>query len=243
MAPLDDLGRTFFDGLYTNRIPVAIAVGAVAVVGIVVAWRAGWFRAARRHPFRAGSLLVVVLIVGLPVGYYLASPIWIRTVLVEPGPIAAAPAVAPVTPVPTANASPTSVTGVGPGSPPPVASEAPTPVATPFAARRIASGSFHGTDDFHFGRGTATIVETAPGSYVLRLEDFSVRNGPDLYVYLSPAVDDHAPGALELGRLKATDGAFGYALPAGTDPADFASAIIWCKQFSHLFAVAPLAAT
>ena len=25
-----------------------------------------------------------------------------------------------------------------------------------------------------------------------------------------------------------------------TDPADFASAIIWCKQFSHLFAVAPL---
>ena len=210
---------------------------------LVVAWRAGWFRAARRHPFRAGSLLVVVLIVGLPVGYYLASPIWIRTVLVEPGPIAAAPAVAPVTPVPTANASPTSVTGVGPGSPPPVASEAPTPVATPFAARRIASGPFHGTDDFHFGRGTATIVETAPGSYVLRLEDFSVRNGPDLYVYLSPAVDDHAPGALELGRLKATDGAFGYALPPGTDPADFASAIIWCKQFSHLFAVAPLAAT
>src|SRR6478735_4670274 len=239
MAPLDDLQRTFFDGLYTNRIPAAIAVGAVAGVGIVVAWRAGSFRAALRHPFRAGSLLVVGLVVGLPVVYYLASPIWIRTVLVEPGPIAAAPAVAPVTPVPT----PTSVTGVDPGSPLPVASEAPTPVATPFAARRIASGSFHGTDDFHFGRGTATIVETAPGSYVIRLEDFSVRNGPDLYVYLSPAVDDHAPGALEVGRLKATDGAFGYALPTGTDPADFASAIIWCKQFSHLFAVAPLAAT
>ena len=49
-------------------------------------------------------------------------------------------------------------------------------------------------------------------------------------------------GALELGKLKATDGAFGYELPPGTDPADFASAIIWCKQFSHLFAVAPLAA-
>ena len=214
------------------------------MVALVVAWRAGWFRAARRHPFRAGSLLVVVLIVGLPLGYYLASPIWIRTVLVEPGPIAAAPASR------ARHARPDGER---------IAHErqrrelpdrhrrshpsAPTPVATPFAARRIASGSFHGTDDFHFGRGTATIVETAPGSYVLRLEDFSVRNGPDLYVYLSPAVDDHAAGALELGRLKATDGAFGYALPAGTDPADFASAIIWCKQFSHLFAVAPLAAT
>ena len=76
----------------------------------------------------------------------------------------------------------------------------------------------------------------------LRLADFSVRNGPDLFVYLSPDADDYDDGALELGRLKATDGAFGYDLPPGTDPADFASAIIWCKQFSHLFAVAPLAA-
>ena len=194
MAPLDDLGRTFFDGLYTNRIPVAIAVSAVALVvdRRRMACRLVPGRATPPVPRR--ELLVVVLIVGLPLGYYLASPIWIRTVLVEPGPIAAAPAVAPVTPVPTANASPTSVTGVGPASPPPVASEAPTPVATPFAARRIASGPFHGTDDFHFGAGTATIVETAPGSYVLRLEDFSVRNGPDLYVYLSPAVDDYARG-------------------------------------------------
>ncbi len=240
MASLDDLQRTFLDGLYTNRIPFAIALTAVALVGLVVAWRAGWVRAARRHPFRAGSLLVLVLVVGVPVGYYLASPIWIRTVLVEPGPIAAAPAVAPV---PTATASHTSATRGGSVSTQPAPSERPTPAATPFAARRIASGSFHGTDDFHFGRGTATIVEAAPGSYVIRLEDFSVRNGPDLYVYLSPAVDDHAPGSLEVGRLKATDGAFGYPLPAGTDPTDFASAIIWCKQFSHLFAVAPLAAT
>ena len=243
MASLDDLQRTFFDGIYTNRSRGAWAVTALAGVALVIAGGAGWFRAARRHPFRAASLLIVVLIVGLPVGYYLASPIWIRTVLVEPGPIAAAPAVAPVTPIPTPIATPMSVS-VGPSAPrPPAASGRPSPVAPPFAARRIASGSFHGTDDFHFGRGTATIVETAPGSYVIRLEDFSVRNGPDLYVYLSPAVDDHAPGALELGRLKATDGAFGYALPAGADPADFASAIIWCKQFSHLFAVAPLAAT
>ena len=106
----------------------------------------------------------------------------------------------------------------------------------------MASGAFHGTDDFHFGRGTARIVETAPGRYALRLAEFSVRNGPDLYVYLSPEADDYATDALELGKLKATDGAFGYDLPPGTDPAHFASAIVWCKQFSHLFAVAPLAA-
>jgi hypothetical protein len=39
--------------------------------------------------------------------------------------------------------------------------------------------------------------------------------------------------------LKAADGWFGYRLPAGTDPSLFRSAIIWCKEFSHLFAVAP----
>src|SRR4029079_1191917 len=119
--------RAFFDGLYTNRVPFAVAVTAVALVALVVAWRAGWIRAARRHPIRAGTLLVIVLIVGLPVGYYLASPIWIRTVLVEPGPIAAAPAVAPVTPVPTQTASHTSVTGGGPVSTPTAASWPTTP--------------------------------------------------------------------------------------------------------------------
>ena len=115
----------------------------------------------------------------------------------------------------------------------------PTPAPTAFRPAVIATGSFHGSDDFHFGQGTATIVETAPGRYRLRFADFSVRNGPDLYVYLSPAADGYADGSLELGRLKATDGAFGYDLPAGTDPADFASAVVWCKQFSHLFATAP----
>ena len=122
-------------------------------------------------------------------------------------------------------------------------SPTPTPTAEPtaFQPAVVATGSFHGSDDFHFGRGTATIVETAPGRYRLRFADFSVRNGPDLFVYLSPSADGYADGSLELGRLKATDGAFGYDLPAGTDPADFASAVVWCKQFSHLFATAPLA--
>ena len=111
----------------------------------------------------------------------------------------------------------------------------------PFVPITVVAGAFHGADDFHFGEGTASIIETAPGRYTLRFEAFSVRNGPDLYVYLSPDASGYADGALELGTLKATDGAFGYELPEGTDPADFGSAVIWCKQFAVLFAVAPLA--
>ena len=48
--------------------------------------------------------------------------------------------------------------------------------------------------------------------------------------------------ALEVARLKATDGSFNIPLPDGADPTEHRSVLIWCKQFSHLFAVAPLGA-
>ena len=74
----------------------------------------------------------------------------------------------------------------------------------------------------------------------MRFEDFSVRNGPDLFVYLSPDPNGYADGAINLGELKATDGAFNYAIPPDIDIAQFRSAIVWCKQFSVEFASAPL---
>ena len=234
MEFLDGLGRTFFNALYDLRVPVAIGSVVAVLVLALVAWRRGWFAAARRHPGRTGVLVAVALAVGVPLTWYLASPLFITTVLVEPAPVRGAaaetPAAATVAPTP-ARASATS--SIAPTAPPA------TPDPTPFQPVTRTSGSFHGSDDFHFGRGTATIIETAPGRFHLRLEDFSVRNGPDLFVYLSPAEDGYSDGALEIGRLKATDGAFGYDLPAGTDPDDFESAIVWCKQFSHLFATAP----
>jgi Electron transfer DM13 len=233
---LDDLQRSLFDALYTYRIPILIGSIVAAIVVLVIAWQRGWFESARRHPARAVALGVVVLAIGLPLAYYTASPLFIRTELIEDSPIAAAsvPTAAPAaaTPTTTSSADPT----------PSAAAPTSAPIVEPvvFSPRIISTGSFQGTDDFHFGSGTATLIETAPGEYRLRLEDFSVRNGPDLFVYLSPKANDYARGALELGRLKATDGSFNYTLPQGGDPAHFESAIIWCKQFSHLFAFAPL---
>ncbi len=231
MDALADFGRVFFNALYDYRLLIAMATIVAAVVVVVIAWRRGWFAAARRHPGRSALALAIALAVGAPLAWYLASPIWIRTSLVEAGPTAA-PSLASI-PAP-------SVASPAPTAPPTSAPTAsPTPEPTPFAPVTVASGRFEGTDEFHFGRGTASIIEVEPGRYHLRLEDFSVRNGPDLYVYLSTAADDYADDAVEVGLLKATDGSFGYDLPAGTDPSRFRSAIIWCKQFSHLFAVAP----
>src|SRR3989304_887301 len=44
--------------------------------------------------------------------------------------------------------------------------------------------------------------------------------------------------ALNLGRLKATDGAFNYEIPAGIDLKGVKSVVVWCRQFDVLFAVA-----
>jgi hypothetical protein len=236
----DELQRAFLDAIYTYRILVGLAGGGFVVGAALVAWRRGWFGVARRNPVRAGILLAIALAIALPLGYYVASPLWIRTELIEPDPVAIDALAS--TPVPPSARADIATPVESPASPRPDVSASAAPSAPSVVARRLASGSFHGTDDFHFGRGTATIIETALGAYTLRLEAFSVRNGPDLFVYLSPNANDYAKGAVEVGRLKATDGAFGYELPPGTDPADFASAIIWCKQFSHLFAVAPLEA-
>jgi hypothetical protein len=221
--------------LYEQRVLVAILSVVAVVAALVIARRLGVDRAARRRPRLTASILAIGLVVALPMAWYLASPLFIRTELVEP------PVVAAVDPVPTPQArspqpasTPDTEVTASPSTSPTPAIETPPPLAT---AR---SGEFQGTDEFHFGRGTATLLETAPGEWVLRFDDFSVRNGPDLFVYLSPAKDDYADGALEVARLKATDGSFNVPLPEGTDPSTHRSVLVWCKQFSHLFAFATL---
>ncbi len=235
MPSIGDLANHIGHALYEARLVVAaVSVGALIVV-VVVARRLGWFAAARRHPRRTAAAVMVAAALIAPVGWYLGSPIFIRTALVEAGPVGAATLRSPVA---TETAGPLRSPPATPSRPSATPSPMPTPRA--FPARTVATGAFIGTDEFHFGRGTARIIEVEPGRFHLRLEDFSVRNGPDLYVYLSPEPDGYDPIAVELGRLKATDGAFGYDLPSGTDPATFRSALIWCKQFSHLFAYATL---
>lgn len=240
MEIFGEVERLFATSLYPLRIPIAIGLVAAAIALVMVARRRGWLAAARRHPARSAVLIVAVLGVGLPSAYYLGSPLFIRTALVEPDLVAdalASPTVQPPAPTSTP-AVPGRSAGAASASP---TGREQTAAPSPFVAATVATGSFVGADDFHFGKGTATIVEAAPGVFTLRFKDFSVRNGPDLFVYLSSDAKGYTAGALELGKLKATDGAFSYALPAVADPTRFASAVIWCKQFSVQFAVAPLA--
>jgi len=110
----------------------------------------------------------------------------------------------------------------------------------PFRPREARRGVWEGADAFHFAEGDALIIEVAPGRYVLRVENFSVRNGPDLFMYLSPDPDGYAEGGLTLGELRATDGSFNYEIPEGTDLSLFKSVVVWCERFAVLFATATL---
>ena len=245
MEIFGDIERFVAQSLYPYRVPLAI-LALVALVGlVVVAWRRGWFAAMRRHPLATILGVVGLLVVLTPVTWYLASPLIITTSVVEAAPPTNSPTVAPAIATAESPAIPSGAPGSPlpgalsnvPGATPlPAAPGSSAPVATPVERR----GSFEGADDFHFGRGTARLILGADGSWTVRFEDFAVRNGPDLFVYLSPQPDRYSKKALELGRLKADRGAFNYQLPAGTDPSAFRSVVVWCKQFAVQFAHATL---
>ena len=230
MNLIGDLERLFATSLYPNRVPIAAAVIVAGVLLLLLARRRGWFAAARRHPGRTAAVLVIALSVGLPSAWYLGSPLFIRTALNEPAPSASP------SPAQALSADPTALESVAPDANTPSASTAPT---TP-ALANIRTGTFKGSDDFHFGSGTATLIETTPGAWTIRFENFSVRNGPDLFVYVSSDPSGYTSSAIEVGSLRATDGNFNMDLPSGVVPDGAASIVIWCKQFAVQFAAAPL---
>lgn len=110
----------------------------------------------------------------------------------------------------------------------------------------VVEGSFRDADSFHKGSGSATVYRLDDGSYVLRLEDFRVTNGPDLHVYLGEASnptsssDVRDGGYLDLGPLKGNLGNQNYDVPAGTDISQYRSVVIYCEPFHVVFAVATL---
>ena len=89
MPSIGDIANDVARSLYEYRILVAVVSILLAILLAVVAQRLGWLAAARRHPRRTGSIAVAALLVALPMGWYLGSPIFIRTSLVEAGPLGA----------------------------------------------------------------------------------------------------------------------------------------------------------
>jgi hypothetical protein len=73
--------------------------------------------------------------------------------------------------------------------------------------------------------------------YKVKLENFTISDGPDLKVYLSKA--DHPSEFVNLGNLTS---ATVYEIPQQVNVAAYSHVLIHCQQYNHLFAIAALTA-
>jgi len=107
------------------------------------------------------------------------------------------------------------------------------------SATVLKSGQFADGDSLHKGRGSVSVIKVDTGPILKFENDFTVTNGPDLFVYLSPnASGDELGDFASLGRLKSTSGEQIYNLPENFE--DYKSVVIWCRAFSVEFATAEL---
>ena len=129
-------------------------------------------------------------------------------------------------------------------------SVAPTAVmadkAAPAGPVALTTGTFiAGSTPGDKAAGTATIYRLEDGKPLLRLEEFSTTNGPDLFVVLSSSVNPDQDGLkngayVQLDALKGNLGNQNYELPADVDLSQYKSVVIWCRTFNIVFGYAPL---
>ena len=83
--------------------------------------------------------------------------------------------------------------------------------------------------------GNAKIYSNVTNGNILKLENFSISDGPDLKVYLSKT---NSPS--DFVNLGALTSATTYAIPTQVNIADYPFVLIHCQQYNHLFAIAAL---
>lgn len=170
-------------------------------------------------------MVAAVLIVAI--GWYLGSPLFIRTTVNEPLPTAAV--ITPTTPV----VSPAATLG---------ATAPPSSSKTTFSRR----GQLGYVDALHNGKGTVLMGVVSfccpvGDQYFLRFEDVAITNAPDVHVYLSKERGGtwSETTSKYLGPLKATNGSFNYEV-APSDAGEYKSVVVWCRAFAVLVTWADL---
>lgn len=195
-----------------------------------------------RRKVSVSSLLVSgVIIAGLlALAWFLISPLFIDDVVDEgfpTAPVATQPSEAVIAVTATA-AMKIAMAET------PTAMEEPMPVDDSASMTLLTQGNFYSVA--HDGQGQATIYQLADGARVLRFENFSVLNGPQLHVYLTSAnpitdsVGVELPNSIDLGPLKGNIGDQNYTIPPGLDLSAYQSVVIWCVPFRVAFNAAPM---
>ena len=207
------------------------------------------------YGYRKGLHLVIwrrriaVAIVGTPTlgaiivaGWYLGSPLFTSKTVIEEFPFSFAATVPSTMTRGDVEMTMASIAKLDDR----VSEEMPVSLTGTAAPAKIKSGEFRDADGFHKGSGEATIYRSPDGSRLLRLENFSVTNGPNLHVILTPhsgpdsSGEVKSPGYVDLGRLKGNKGDQNYPIPDDVDVDSQMSVVIYCVPFSVVFSVATL---
>jgi hypothetical protein len=109
----------------------------------------------------------------------------------------------------------------------------------------ILTGDFTSIDSLHQGAGVVSIYQVGDRRYVLRLDPFTVTNGPDLHVLLStqPAPrtsTDALTGHLDLGELASNSVAQNFEIPAGTFLDVYKGVVIYSRSLNFVYTTAEL---
>lgn len=97
-------------------------------------------------------------------------------------------------------------------------------------------GAFVDLRTGHELSGDAAFLANSSNEYILRFENFSVVNGPDVNVYLSKTAEFR--DVIDLGDLKGTQGNINYQVPVNVDPGEYKFVLIWCAKYAVLFGYA-----
>lgn len=112
----------------------------------------------------------------------------------------------------------------------------------------LKSGTFNKIDSIHNGAGEVKVTSDENYYYLNFQSNFSVANGPDLFVYLSEKQEykNIAVGGvdtsktLNIGKLSRITGAQSYKISKAEFEKYNDSVIIWCKDFGVQFSRAEL---
>ncbi len=109
----------------------------------------------------------------------------------------------------------------------------------------VAGGTFTEIDALHTAKGTVTIYQLPDDTRLLRLEGFSVTNGPELHVYLVRNPKPRKPEEvgndyIDLGALKGNVGNQNFPVPSEVDLTAYRGIIIYSVPFSVIFSSAEL---
>ena len=184
--------------------------------------------------------LGVVAIPAIALAWWLFSPLFLNTTVIEDFPRAANAQIPEGSTAEEVEAEMLEAEGETSTA----AEDMPEPDPT-----KLLSGQFVGADSFHQGSGDVGVYLLADGSRILRFDDIDITNGPDLHVILSPVGsaegrdDVMATGYVDLGSLKGNRGSQNYDIPADVDitNGDW-TVVIYCEPFHVIFATAELGA-